>query len=57
MKTYIDDNALALYCLNGRWSKLAISKLNGLEIEIYELNKGFLKLQQAGFPIITNNKQ
>lgn len=57
VKTFSKGKELALYCRSGRRSKLAISKLSGSGIRIYELNHGFLEWQQVGFPTIANTNR
>lgn len=45
------EKSLAIYCLSGRRSKLAASKLELPTTIIYELNNGFNDWTQSGFPI------
>ncbi len=47
----LNGKSLALYCRSVRRSKSAISMLNNLKVEIYELNGGIIDWQQAGFPL------
>jgi len=50
IKTLASGKPLAIYCRSGRRSKLAIEKLSGWGVELYELNKGFLEWVQTGLP-------
>jgi rhodanese-related sulfurtransferase len=44
---------LAVYCQGGFKSKMAASKLAGLNTEIYDLNSGFNEWVMSGYPITT----
>lgn len=43
--------ALAVYCQGGFKSKMAASKLAGLNTEIFDLNNGFNEWVLSGYPI------
>ncbi|MDD3079298.1 MAG: rhodanese-like domain-containing protein [Paludibacter sp.] len=40
---------IGVYCRSGHRSKMAISKLSGLNVTIYELDRGLISWQQANF--------
>lgn len=42
---------VAIYCRSGRRSKLAISAIEPLKLQIVELNEGITSWQQAGYKI------
>ncbi len=42
---------IALYCRSGRRSKLAISQIESLKLQIVELNDGIMSWQQAGYKL------
>jgi rhodanese-related sulfurtransferase len=52
VKSRLKGKSVALYCLSGRRSKRAASKLKEAGIEIYELNNGFLDWQQSGLSVV-----
>lgn len=52
VKSNSKGKTIALYCRSGNRSKYAGTKLTDLNVEIYELNRGFIDWQQSGFPIV-----
>lgn len=45
------QKTVAIYCRSGRRSKVAISEIEPLKLQIVELNDGIISWQQAGFKV------
>lgn len=45
------QKTVAIYCRSGRRSKVAISAIESLKLQIAELNDGIISWQQAGFKV------
>jgi rhodanese-related sulfurtransferase len=52
VKAACKTKKVALYCRSGRRSKIAITKLSELKLEIFDLNNGINEWDQNGYPII-----
>lgn len=47
----LKQKMVAIYCRSGRRSKVAISTIEPLKLQIVELNDGIISWQQAGFKV------